>query len=106
MNKDLQRNINEWCINSYKDAAEEFKQDAHKYDCKRLRTCTAWVYETTHFYILRSYLSFFVAIIRKDNRQCYDLLRYVHGYTSTSAQHIAKFCSDYGDRSIPNYTYR
>ena len=26
----------------------------------------------------------------------YDFLRYVYGYTSTSAQHIAKFDKDYG----------
>lgn len=106
MNKELQRNINDWCLTAYGDAAEEFKRDAYKYDCKRLRTCSAWVYETEHFYILRSYNTFYVAIIRKENAQCYDLLRYVYGYTSTSAQHIAKFCSDYGDRRISNYTYR
>ena len=26
----------------------------------------------------------------------YDFLRYVYGYTSTSAQHISKFSKDYG----------
>lgn len=61
----------------------------------RLRTCKAWVYETPSFYILESY-STFVAIIEKSTDTCYDFLRYVYGYTNTSAQHISKFDKDYG----------
>lgn len=106
MEKELQRNINDLCLTAYGEAAKEFKRDAYKYDCKRLRTCTAWVYETEHFFILRSYGTFFVAIIRKENAQCYDLLRYVYGYTPTSAKHISKFRADYGDIGTPTYSYR
>ena len=106
MNKDLQRYINKLCLDAYEDAAEEFKRDSYKYDCKRLRSCSALVYETENFYILRSYNTLFVAIIRKANAQCYDLLRYVYGYRATSAQHIAKFCRDYGDIKIENCIYR
>lgn len=61
----------------------------------RLRTCQAYVYETFSFYVLRSY-STVVAIIDKNNDICYDFLRAVYGYTSTSAQHISKFDKDYG----------
>lgn len=62
---------------------------------KRLRTCQAYVYETPSFYVLRSYNTV-VAIIDKSSDICYDFLRGVYGYTSTSAQHIAKFDNDYG----------
>lgn len=62
---------------------------------KRLRSCTAWVYETEHYYFLRSYNTI-IAFIDKDTDTCYDVLRLVFGYTSTSAQHIAKFRHDYG----------
>ena len=61
----------------------------------RLRTCNAYVYETPSFYVLKSFNTV-VAIIEKDTDTCYDFLRYVYGYTSTSAQHITKFDKDYG----------
>lgn len=62
---------------------------------KRLRTCQAYVYETPRFYVLRSYNTV-VAVIEKSSDICYDFLRLVYGYTNTSAQHISKFCHDYG----------
>lgn len=61
----------------------------------RLRTCQARVYETKHYYILRSY-STIIACISKKTGCLFDLLRKVHGYTNTSAQHITKFSQDYG----------
>lgn len=61
----------------------------------RLRTCQAYVYETPSFYALRSYNTV-VAIIEKSTDICYDFLRAVYWYTSTSAQHISKFSKDYG----------
>lgn len=79
--------------------------------CKRLRSCSAWVYETDNFYFLKSYDTF-VACICKRNNACFDVLRYVYGYTSTSAQHIAKFFSDYAftigkwRSDLTIYTYR
>ena len=62
---------------------------------KRLRGCTAWVFETEGFYILKSYETY-IACIRKYDDVLFDALRLVYGYTSTSAQHIAKFGQDYG----------
>ena len=69
---------------------------------KRLRSCSAEVApvidsETGEllYYVLRSYRTI-VAIIDIKTDTLYDFLRYVYGYTSTSAQHIAKFDKDYG----------
>ena len=61
----------------------------------RLRSCTAHVYRKGKYYVLRSY-STLIAFIDTETDTCYDVLRYVYGYTSTSAQHIAKFRHDYG----------
>lgn len=61
----------------------------------QLRRCTADVYETDNLYVLRSY-STIVAVIDKTTDTLYDFLRFVYGYTATSAQHIAKFKHDYG----------
>lgn len=62
---------------------------------KRLRTCSAWVYETEHYYILKSYNTYIACIIKATDTLI-DVLREEYGYTSTSAQHIAKFDHDYG----------
>lgn len=69
---------------------------------KRLRSCSAEVApvmdaETGEllYYVLRSYRTIVAAIdVRTDT--LYDFLRYVYGYTATSAQHISKFSHDYG----------
>lgn len=106
MNKPLQECINRWCMDCLDEVNAEITASNGWLSVKRLRTCSAQVYETEHFYILQSYRTFGVAIIRKSDNQCYDILRYLYGYTSTSAQHICKFMSDYGDRSIGKYTYR
>lgn len=60
----------------------------------RLRTCNATVYENERYIVLISYTTT-VAFIDKQERKAYDILRLIYGYTSTSAQHIAKFFSDY-----------
>lgn len=62
---------------------------------KQLRTCTATVYETNSYYVLRSYATI-IAIIDKETDTLYDFLRKVYGYTNTSGQHISKFSKDYG----------
>ena len=69
---------------------------------KRLRSCSAEVApvidaETGEllYYVLRSYNTI-VAAIDVSNDTLYDFLRYVYGYTATSAQHISKFNQDYG----------
>ena len=69
----------------------------------RLNKCKAYVKETENYYLLFSYNTF-VAFINKRESICYDILRLVHGYTSTSAQHIAKFRKIYG--AVDTLTYR
>lgn len=69
---------------------------------RRLRSCSAEVAPIIDcktgellYYALRSYNTVVAAIdVRTDT--LYDFLRYVYGYTSTSAQHISKFSKDYG----------
>ena len=79
--------------------------------CHRLRSCTAWVFETENFFLLKSYDTI-IAAIDKRTSFCADVLRDVYGYTSTSAQHIAKFFSDYAfsigkwRSDLKIYTYR
>ena len=67
-----------------------------------LRSCSALVNYVTNtetgeilYSVLTSY-STVVAIIDYATDTLYDFLRYVYGYTSTSAQHISKFSKDYG----------
>lgn len=69
----------------------------------KLRNCQACVWETKHFYILQSYATI-VAAIDKETNVMFDFLRYVYGYTATSAKHIAKFANDY--HATSRYTYR
>lgn len=106
MNKELQRCINSWCLDAMARVNDDIGENGLSATGERLRYCRAFVYETDNYYILQSYNSFGVAIIDKKTKQCYDLLRYVYGYTSTSAQHISKFWHDFGDTRIPRYTYR
>ena len=78
-----------------------------EYNYKRLRSCSAYVFETENFYILKSY-NIFIAAIDKRSHFIVDVLRMVYGYTSTSAQHIAKFIHDYTPYpwTSNRYTYR
>ena len=69
----------------------------------RLNKCRAYIGETENYYLLVSYNTF-VAFIDKRTNICYDILRLVYGYTSTSAQHIAKFRNAYG--AVDTLTYR
>lgn len=65
---------------------------------KRLRASQAYVFETENYFFLKSHNTF-VAFINKTTDTCYDILRKVCGYTTTSAQHIVKFCDDYGQQN-------
>ena len=95
MKKSEQREINQQVLeylqvyNDWVDArnvAPEWKQ---------LRSCSAEVAQIGNWYVLRSYRTI-VAIIATQTNTLIDFLRYVYGYTSTSAQHISKFEKDYG----------
>lgn len=104
MRKAEQKIINEVSMDIFEKAYNELPQIAHSYmsdkqmkkaGVKKLRSCNAWVWETENFYILQSY-STFIACIEKSTDTCYDVLRVVYGYTSTSSQHVTKFRQDYG----------
>lgn len=76
---------------------------------ERLRSCSAYVYETKHFKVLRSYNTIVAAVYYRTPEAApvfIDFLRLVYGYTSTSAQHIAKFKDDYCSNSGFFYTWR
>ena len=99
MKKEEQKKINEMCMDIFERAYNELPQIAHSYlndkqlknaGAKRLRSCSAWVWETENFYVLQSYNTF-IACIEKSTDICYDVLRRVYGYTATSAKHVSIF---------------
>ena len=100
MTKEQQNSINEKVLLIKKAVDNELIYGATGY--RQLRSCQAHVMKTAHFYVLQSYNTIVAAIDAEGN--IYDFLRYVHGYTSTSAQHIAKFRNDYS-RNGKSFTY-
>ena len=94
MKKEEQRIINDSILKEWEKATQELECRS-EYNINRLRSCSAEVLTTEHYHFLKSYNTI-IAFIDKNTDTCYDVLRYVYGYTSTSAQHIAKFRNDYG----------
>ena len=62
---------------------------------EKFRHCNATVGKIGRYIYLRSYDTI-VAFLDLETQTLYDILRTEYGYTATSAQHIAKFRSDYG----------
>ena len=99
MTKNEQREINQQVLS----AIEKFNASHYYLDNnRRLRSCSASVADAIDcetgevlYHVLTSYNTV-IAIIDTQTDTLYDFLRYVYGYTSTSAQHIAKFDKDYG----------
>ena len=100
MTRQEQLIINDYCVREISNVVFELDKVL---TVNRLRTCSAYVYETYSYYVLKSYASY-VAFIRKSDGECFDVLRMVYGYTATSAQHIAKFKNDY--HAISTQTWR
>ena len=96
-----QQNTNLVVKNELENVMYDFEHNARF--CAKLRTCNAAVYESPTAYYLKSYNTM-IAWIDKESSILYDALRFVYGYTATSAQHIAKFATDYHCAS--RYTYR
>ena len=90
-------------LKHFNEACEELYRSNSK--GKRLRSCTAWVYETENYFVLQSYNTY-IAAISKYTGLCYDALRHEYGYTSTSNQHVCKFWHDYGDCHAQRLTYK
>jgi hypothetical protein len=104
--REMQREENRKVLEFY----EANRQDLETYamyqsrlgNCSRLRNCTAWVIDFCGMWVLRSYNTI-VAVIDKDGT-LYDFLRYVYGYTASSAKQISKFAEDYG--AVRSLTYK
>ena len=94
MKREEQKIINDTILREWKKATQELECNS---ECtiNRLRSCSAEVLTTEHYHFLKSYNTI-IAFIDKNTDTCYDVLRYVYRYTSTSAQHVAKFKHDYG----------
>ena len=101
MKKSEQNRINDIVKNEYKKFDTEVNHSGMQYIAK-LRSCSAEVWASDSYYILRSYNTI-IAIIDSDGN-LYDFLRMVYGYTATSAQHIAKFAHDYN--ATVRYTFK
>lgn len=97
MKKSEQRAINRQVLSTYNDMARIVRINSMNPDIpyKRLRSCSATVYKLDPYIILKSYNTI-IACIDTRTDTLYDFLRYVYGYTTTSAQHIAKFDHDFG----------
>lgn len=97
--KELQKKINNYVKMEY----EGIKAETFKSEKRKFRHCQASVYETENYFVLCSYDTDVAAVV-KGTAIGVDFLRYVYGYTATSAQHIAKFFNDYGAKY--HYMYR
>ena len=101
MKKEEQNRINEIVRAEYHKFSEEVQHRGTQY-IERLRSCSAEVWASDSYYILRSYNTIIAIIDRNGN--LYDFLRMVYGYTATSAQHISKFVRDYN--ATTRYTFK
>ena len=94
MKKETQERINEEVLTMI-EKFNQYVEEGHDCQVERLLTCNAYVKRYEDFDVLVSYKTQ-IAIIDKKTDTIYDFLRYVYGYTATSAQHIAKFSREYG----------
>lgn len=107
MKKEVQKAINATCELMQEHAFQELQavnsKNTYIYPWyslksgawKRLRSMSAYVLETEHYYFLCSYQTI-IAFIVKETDECIDVLRLVYGYTATSAKHVSAFDHDYG----------
>lgn len=93
MKKQEQLAINEKVL-EIMNRTECYLKTAKEVEWHRLRSCQAYVANIDNISVLRSYNTI-IAVIDHTTDTLYDFLRYVYGYTATSAQHIAKFNHDY-----------
>lgn len=100
MKKQEQKEMNEYVLNFIEIFNEK---DEKPISVRRFDYCQAQIIETESYYVLRSYQSL-VAVFSKKTNIGYDFLRYVYGYTASSAKHISKFFKVFGVTNI--YTYR
>lgn len=92
--KAMQTHVNAIVIDKWQIAIESFRE-AVRYNPEsvkwsRFRNCSAETCKVGKYIFLKSYNTI-VAFYNTETNSFYDILRYVYGYTATSAQHIAKF---------------
>ena len=87
-------------LNAYEKATEGLKP----YWEERLLSCQATVYGMGDYIALVSY-STLVAVYDCNKGVVFDFLRYVYGYTATSAKQISKFKREYAPNA-DMLTYR
>lgn len=85
-----QEDINEVAMEIYKEGMKQFHLGMVRSGFERLDNCQAWVLHTDDYVLLKSYNTI-VAVFEKNTGFLADVLRFVYGYTATSAKHIAKF---------------
>ena len=113
MKKTEQKVINVRVLGTYFTCKEEIQTLRAYQSGERLRHCTATVIRGNNGWFLKSYHTIVAYIPFKpvvhplygniESGVCFDFLRYVYGYTATSAQHIAKFAHDYGNGKVLSY---
>lgn len=90
MKKTNQLNVNDTIL----EALDEYNKYCETANCTaphRLDYCAAETFKVgSRYTTLRSYNTI-VAFYDHDTNILYDVLRYVYGYTATSAKHITKF---------------
>ena len=96
------------CAEVHANFAYDLYKTAKPISEEKLRNCTATVlaYEMPDgdtVYLLKSYNTI-VAMV-DEGGDGIDFLRYVYGYTATSAQHIRKFFADYCEQISDIYIY-
>ena len=72
---------------------------------ERLNYCNAFILELDNDCLALTSYGSLVAVFDKKTGFFYDVLRFTYGYTSTSAQHIAKFRSKLGKSILKEYRY-
>ncbi len=88
--KTIQESINKKVLDEI-DTFNRYSNENLTTAPRRLDYCTAEMFNVgSRYTALRSYNTI-VAFYDYDSDTLYDVLRYVYGYTATSAKHIAKF---------------
>ena len=100
-----QSKTNELVVHAYENCMAEYdalRQRGIIPRAERLYSCNAVTIECGEYVLLRSYNTI-VAAYDGSTDAMYDFLRYVYGYTVTSAQHIAKFRGMFQPREFYRY---
>lgn len=93
-----QLEVNQECECEWESVVNEYEANSNP-PVTQLRKSKVRVVELPTYFVLLSY-STVVAAINIHTGVLYDMLRKVHGYTATNAQHIAKFADVYNATDV------